>query len=98
MGVGGGRWDENRCDVVQCHTKNSSHTRKGEKSLKFWQAARGQGLDFPLARFLLHELVEEAIYCPFRCLLHRLSQTQGGHHEEVRILDLGFSVHEAVRK
>lgn len=64
----------------------------------FWQAAMDKGLIFLLASLHLNELVEETVYCPFRCLLHRLSLAERWHHEEIGILDLVFNVHLAVRK
>lgn len=80
---------------------------KGEKSLKVLAGHTCIGVWFffflilfffcCMVRFHLHELIEETIYCPFRCLLHRQSETKGGHHQEIGVLDLKFNVHVAVK-
>lgn len=81
-------------DVMQCRVKHKKE-RKVERSDR---PRSDRGVIFLLARIHLHELVEETVYCPFRCLLQRHCVAKGRHHEEVGILDLCFNIRVAVMK
>lgn len=81
-------------DVMQCRV-----TREKERKVESSDRPRlDRGVIFLLVKLHLHELIEETVYCPFRCLLQRHCMAKGRHHKEVRILDLRFNIRIAVRK